>query len=164
MGPNGGDASETPTGRSEPLVRPYGYVEKEAIIRRMADRDLYLGNKFAAMPTKHDEEFEFVISVSKETFPLTTHHHRLIDGGGNDWAAFESAVDTARSLFREEGRLLIHCKAGISRSSTLVATTIAAEEDMRFSDALAIVQDARPFAIPNPALHELAVTYLAAKT
>nr|WP_245757975.1 dual specificity protein phosphatase family protein [Halobiforma haloterrestris] len=58
--------------------------------------------------------------------------------------------------------MLIHCKAGISRSSTLVATAIAAEEDRRFREALRIVQEARPFAMPNPALHELAVVYLAA--
>ncbi|MGA9401335.1 protein-tyrosine phosphatase family protein [Haladaptatus sp.] len=144
------------------LVRPVGYVEDRAVIRRLGDRNLYLGNRFAACPDYHDREFDYVLSASTEKQPLTTHHHPLIDGTGNEWFAFESAVDAARRLYRADGSLLIHCKAGISRSSTLVATTLAAEEDRRFHDALALVQEARPYAMPNPALHELSVIYLAA--
>lgn len=152
------DAENAP----ELLVRPVGYVEDRAVIRRLGDRDLYLGNRFAARPDYHDREFDYVLSASTERHPLTTHHHPLIDGTGNEWSTFESAVDAARRLYRADGSLLIHCRAGISRSSTLVATTLAAEENRRFHDALALVQEARPYAMPNPALHELAVVYLAA--
>lgn len=147
---------------SEIFVRPVGYVEDRAVIRRIGDRDLYLGNRFAAHPDYHDREFEYVLSASTEDHPLTTHHRPLIDGRGNEWSAFEAAADTARRLYRTAGSLLVHCTAGISRSSTLVATALAAEEDRTFHDALALVQDARPHAMPNPALHELGVIYLAA--
>ena len=156
VGPSGGDGGE-----SDPLVRPFGYVEGRPILRRIADRDLYLGNWLAATQEPDEREFDFVLSVTEDRYPLTTHHCPLIDGPGNEWTAFEEAVDTARSLYRREGPVLIHCKAGISRSSTIVATTLAAEEHRRLREALEIVQDARPFAIPNPALHELAVVYLA---
>ena len=148
----------------KPLVRQMGYVEDEPIIRRIGDRDLYLGNALAASPEHHDRAFEYVLSATDDEHPLTTHHRPLTDGPGNDWPAFEAAVDTARRLYRQEGSVLIHCKAGISRSTTLVATALAAEEDRRFRDALAIVQDARPYAMPNPALHALAVIYLAARS
>ena len=146
----------------EVFVRPKGYVEDEAVVRRIGDRDLYLGNEAAADPERHDRTFEYVLSASSEAYPLTTHHRPLTDGPGNAWTAFEDAVDTARRLYRREGSLLVHCRAGISRSTTLVATALAAEEDRRFRDALALVQDARPAALPHPALHELAVVYLAA--
>lgn len=162
------DSTETPSPDAErppePLVRPKGYVEDEAIVRRIGDRNLHLGNALAANPEYHDRTFECVLSATDEEQPLTTHHRPLTDGPGNEWGAFEGAVDTARRLSRRDGPVLIHCKAGISRSTTLIATALAAEEDRRFRDALGIVQDARPLAMPNPALHALAVIYLAARS
>lgn len=146
------------------IVRPLHHIEDEAVIRRIGDRDLYLGNWRAADPAQHDRTFTYVLSPTSSTHPLTTHHCPLNDNADNEWKAFEKAVDTARMLYRRDGSLLIHCTAGISRSSTLIATTIAAEEDRTFHDALAIVKQARPTANPNPALHEWAVIYLAAQT
>lgn len=146
-----------------PLVRPFGYVEDRPIVRRIGDRALYLGNKFAAEADQRTPQFEFVLSATAQPSPLTTHHCPLEDGPGNDWHAFERAVDTARELYTREGSVLVHCKAGISRSSTLIATALAAEENRPFREALDIVQRARPFAMPNPALQTLAVIYLAAQ-
>jgi atypical dual specificity phosphatase len=151
------------TDDSTPLVRPKGYVADVPVVRRIGDRDLYLGNELAADPDNHDRTFEYVLSATAESGPLTTHHRPLTDGPGNEWAVFEAAVDTARTLHRRNGSVLVNCKAGISRSTTIIATTLAAEEDRAFRDALAIVQDARPYAMPNPALHELAVVYLASR-
>lgn len=145
-----------------PFVRPKGHVADEPIIRRIGDRDLFLGNARAARPDAHDLTFEYVLSATSEERPLTTHHRPLSDGPSSEWAAFEAAADDARALYRRDGRTLIHCEAGISRSAALVATAIAAEEDRPFADALDDVHDARPLAMPHPALHELAVIYLAA--
>ena len=147
---------------SDPTVRPFGYVEDHPVIRRIGDRELFLGNVYAADPERHDRRFDFVLSVTPDEHPLTTRHHPLEDGPGNDWLAFEAAVDAARGLIRSDGSVLIHCRAGISRSTALVATALAAEEDLRFRDALDAVQEARPHAMPHPALHEFAVIYLAA--
>lgn len=144
------------------LVRSFGYVEERPVVRRVGDRDVYLGNAHAADPESHDRSFEYVLSATDERYPLTTHHRPMVDGSGNEWSVFEKAIGTSRSLYRRQGSVLIHCNAGISRSSTIIATTIAAEEDRQLRDALAAVQDARPFAMPHPALHELAVVYLAA--
>jgi atypical dual specificity phosphatase len=155
---NEGLSGDTPT----PLVRPFGDVEEHAVIRQIGTSDLYLGNELAADPTYHDREFGFVLSATEKPCPLTTHHHPLVDGSGNEWSDFRTAVDRCRTLYRQDGSVLVHCSAGISRSSTLLATTIAAEEQRTFREALEIVQKARPYAMPNPALHELAVVYLAA--
>lgn len=160
-----GDGPTASDAETEPalLVRPKGYVEDEPVIRRIGDRDLYLGNALAARPDHHGRTFEYVLSATDEEHPLTTHHRPLTDGPGNEWAAFEAAVDTARALYRRDGSVLVHCKAGISRSSTLVAAALAAEESLEFGDALGLVHEARPHAMPNPALHKLAVMYLAAR-
>jgi hypothetical protein len=148
---------------SEITVRPIGYVEHGPVIRRIGERDLFLGNEHAADSGQHDQSFGHVVSVSSDDYPLTTHHYPLEDGPGNDWTAFEQAVDTARTLYQQDGSVLIHCKAGISRSSTIIATVLAAEESRHLHDALSIVLKARPSATPHPALHELAVVYLAAR-
>lgn len=145
------------------FVRPFGYVEDRAVIHRIGDRNLYLGNRFAADPANHDKEFEYVLSATENEHPLTTHHHPLVDGPGNDWVDFAAAVDTARRLHRRDGSLLIHCTAGISRSSTLIATTLAAEAEMDLAAAFAVVRGARPSALAHPALYKLAVVYLAAQ-
>ncbi|WP_336330341.1 dual specificity protein phosphatase family protein [Haloarcula sp. CGMCC 1.2071] len=156
MGQNDASAS------TDCAVRPVGFVSDAPVIRQIGDRPLFIGNKHAARPEAHDRSFKHVLSATAEAYPLTTAHHPLTDGPGNEWAAFEAAVDTARRFVRADGPALIHCKAGVSRSSTLLATAIAAEEDRPLSTALAAVQEARPIATPNPALYELAVIYLAA--
>ncbi|WP_049902419.1 protein-tyrosine phosphatase family protein [Halococcus agarilyticus] len=163
MNPDETAATQNQLETPEPIVRPFGYVADEPIVRRIGERELFLGNEIAADPARHERTFEFVLSATTDEQPLTTHHHPLDDGPDNDWPTFEAAVDAARALYRRDGSLLIHCKAGISRSSALVATTIAAEEDQRLDDAFAIVHGARPHAVVHPALHESAVIYLAAR-
>lgn len=145
-------------------VRPFRYVEDHAVVRRVGDRDCYLGNWRAADPDHCDRSFDHVLSLSDDAYPNTTHHRPMVDGPENDWRAFETAVDTARRLHRRDGSLLVHCTAGISRSTTVLATALAAEEGIGFRRALADVQDARPHAQPHPALHEQAVVYLAARS
>lgn len=163
-------ADEPPSWEADPAsgayVRPIGHVEDRPVVRRIADRDLYVGNAHAAVPGRVGREcdrpeFDHVLTVSRDAQPLTTHHRPLVDGADCDWAAFERAVDAARRLSRDSA-LLVHCRAGISRSSAVAATALAAEEGRRFADALDLVQDARKHAIPHPRLHELGVAYLGA--
>lgn len=155
---------EEPLGDEQTVyVRPKGYGEDVPVARRIDERELFLGNALAAASENCCRKFDYVHSVCTRAFSSTTHHHPLDDGPDNSWERFESAVDTARRLHRSEGSVLIYCKLGISRSSAVAATVIAAEENLRFHDALATVQDARPHAVPNPSLHELAVIYLASR-
>lgn len=146
-----------------PRVRPLGHVEDHAVVRQIGDLDLYLGNEHAADATRHGRSFASVLSLTEEPRPLTTHHRPLVDGPEITWPAFDAAVGTARDLYRQDGAVLVHCRAGISRSTTVLATTIALEDERPFREALTAVQDARPFAVPHPALHRIAVTYLAAR-
>lgn len=148
---------------ADPIVRPIAFVEDEPVVRRIGDRDLFIGNELAADPSRHDHRFEAVLSVSTDSHPGTTHHHPLDDGPENRWEDFAAAIETARDLYRESPPVLVNCTAGVSRSTTVIATTLAAEEGRPFRDALAAVQRVRPVATPHPALHELAVYYLAAE-
>lgn len=151
-------------GLADPVVRPFGYVEDHPVIRRLGERDLYIGNARAADADRTGCSFDYVLSTTSDRRPLTTHHHPLVDGDEAEWRAFEAAADAARRLVRRDGSLLVHCKAGVSRSSALLATALAAEERVPLRDSLATVQRYRPVAMPHPSLHELAVIYLAART
>lgn len=146
------------------FVRVLGAEPVEPVVRRIGDRELYLGNRSAADPAAHGQRFDHVVSATLSEQPLTTHHCPMHDGPNTDWNTFAAAVDTVRSCVRREGTTLVHCKAGISRSATLIATTIAAEEARTFEASFEIVRRDRADAISHPALLEHAVCYLAAET
>lgn len=144
------------------LVRPLGFVPDDVVLARVGDRDAYIGNVHAADPAAHDRSFEYVLSATTDPQPLTTHHCPLVDGADNDWRTFAAAVETTRDLLARDGATLVHCRAGISRSTTLLAAAIAANEGRGLHEALDAVNRARPFATPNPPLLSDAITYLAA--
>lgn len=126
-------------------------------------RDAAAPHRDDAAQHRDSPDFDAVLSVGSDSYSATTHHRPLVDGPETDWPAFAAAVETARHLHRADGSLLVHCKAGISRSVAVLATTLAAAENRSFHDALSVVQAARPHAIPHPALHRLGVIYLAAR-
>lgn len=153
---SGGDHSDTV------LVRPFGWVPDRAVIRRIGERTVFIGNGHAADPTYHDVAFEHVISTTAEPRPLTTHHHPLVDGHDVEWRAFAAAVDDTRRFLDCECPTLVHCRAGISRSAAILTAALAVTDDLGVRTAMDLVQDARPLAMPHPALFELAVLYRAA--
>ena len=103
-----------------------------------------------------------MVSLTRERQPATTHHHPFADDRDHDTAALRAAVDTTRALLDTDDSVLVHCKAGVSRSAAVLATAVAASDGQSLGDALDVVQRARPVATPHPALVLTAVTYLAA--
>jgi|GEM_PF-2300325 len=144
-----------------PHVRPFGWHPEVPIVRQIGDRPLFLGNRFAADPERSGRTFDAVLTVAEDREPGTTHFRPLVDSTDARWERFRPAVDTARRLYRADGDLLVHCKAGISRSTTVVAATIATEEDRRLSEAVDVVLEHRPYAVAHPQLRKLAAYYVA---
>lgn len=144
-------------------VRPYGYVADEVVCERLGDREAYVGNEHAADSARNDRSFEYVLSATSDPKSMTTHHCPLVDGPDNDYRAFADAVDVTGDLLGRDGSTLVHCKVGVSRSPALLATAVAVAERRSLRDALRVVDDARPIAMPHPAVLETAVTYLAAR-
>lgn len=154
----------TDTGDGVPdIARPKSFVADGPVIRRIGERDVYLGNRHATDPEAHDREFAFVVSVNADPGPLTTHHRPLHDGPGNPWGDFAAAVDAVRECMRRDGSVLVNCKAGVSRSTTVLSAAMAVEEGATFRAAYEAVRRARKWAIPHPRLCELGVYYVAAE-
>jgi|AntRauTorcE11898_2_1112593.scaffolds.fasta_scaffold05771_2 atypical dual specificity phosphatase len=150
------------TADGDAVVRPFGYVHDEPVLVRVPGSDAWLGNVHAAKESADRRSFGYVLSLTETAQPATTHHRPFADARDHDAAAFRAAVDDARVLLARDGALLVHCKAGISRSAAVLATAIAAADGKSFREALTRVHDARAVATPHPALVESVITYLAA--
>lgn len=54
----------------------------------------------------------------------------------------------------QDGVVLIHCNAGVSRAAAIVIGFLMTFEEMEFTRALSLVKSARPSICPNPGFVE----------
>ena len=64
-------------------------------------------------------------------------------------AHFEKCLKFIARALLDGGRVLVHCFAGRSRSSTVVAAYVMATEGLTLTDTMQLIKDARPCAQPN---------------
>ena len=135
----------------------------KAVAARIGDRDLWIAN-IGAIRSNHlsamDLYPEYVVSVNQSTTWATTDHHPLKDGHINDPQKFATAVEATRDNIKADGTVIVNCSAGISRSSTVITTAIAAEDDISFTAAVKEIKQTRQQANPHPKLQLNAYTYL----
>ena len=70
----------------------------------------------------------------------------LVDGP-NDLAVFEWAVSNLTSLLEKYRRVVVHCRAGRSRSIAVVAAYLKRAQGIEAADALEFVKSKRPSAL-----------------
>lgn len=108
----------------------------------------------------HSEKFDRVVSLAGAEYTTESEglvHHPLRDGE-NDFADFAAAVETVREGLRSDDSMLVHCQAGASRSVTVLATALAAENETHFDSELYTCQMTGVY--PSPELLDLAKEYL----
>ena len=135
----------------------------KAIAARVGDRDLWIGNVGAIKPRLLSElelDPEYVVTVNGTATAATTDHYPLKDQQVNDHQQFSAAVGTTRARIRNEGTVLVNCSVGVSRSATVIATAIAAEDGLLFDAVVAEIRNHRPRANPHPKLRLNAYGYL----
>jgi len=138
-------------------------LSPKAIAARVGDRDLWIGNVGAIKPrllAEMDLDPEYVVSVNGTATAATTDHYPLKDQYVNDHQQFSHAVAATRNRMRSDGTVLVNCSVGVSRSATVIATAIAAEDGLSFDAAVAEIRDHRPRANPHPKLQLNAYAYL----
>jgi len=135
----------------------------QALAARIGNRNLWIANG-GAIESNHlsamDLDPEHVVSVNKNATWATTDHHPLKDGFINDQEEFSAAVETTREHIRADGTVIVNCAAGISRSSTVIATALAAEENRSFAAVVEEIKETRRRARPHPKLKLNAYAYL----
>lgn len=100
-------------------------------MHRKITSNLYIGSGMDAI--SHGDEFDAVVSLADEN-KFTTDKYLLTDGDHN-YEKFSSAVDTIREHIREDNTVLVHCRAGISRSVSAAIAAYVCETDVSFDIA-----------------------------
>lgn len=62
-------------------------------------------------------------------------------------------------VLRQKGVVLVHCNAGVSRSSSIVIGYLMQREGLSFEDAYSQVKLARPSVHPNPGFYQQLQSY-----
>ena len=78
------------------------------------------------------------------------HVSELDTPGANLRKHFEKCTAFINQAIAEGGKVLVHCYAGISRSSTIVIQYLMKEYGMKFAQAHLHVRNQRWFICPNP--------------
>ena len=107
-----------------------------------------------------------VVSLLDRHFHLPDlNHHKLIRIADTCGADLDAALRVAlpfihRELAQPNGRVLVHCEAGQSRSSSVVVAALmamprlAGRQSLDADDALALVREQRPIVRPNAGFME----------
>jgi len=163
MTTSGDSGSETGQAVQTVPENPDPDLAPKAIAAQVGDRDLWIGNVGAIKPRLLAEmnlDPEYIVSVNGTATEVTTDHYPLKDEHVNDHEQFSNAVTATRNRIRCDGTVLVNCSVGVSRSATVIATAIAAEEGLSFDASVTEIRETRPRAQPHPKLQCNAYAYL----
>lgn len=130
---------------------------REKVVTEIVEKKLYLTDMMAANDLKILKKYgiEGVISLGgfHEQPSYIVHegihyNHIYIDDCENEPISqyFDDAIWFIDKI---DGPVLVHCWAGISRSSTIVIAYLIKQKDMTFQEAVNYVQERRTFIAPN---------------
>ena len=129
---------------------------------------LYLGSQSAAisLPFLTAKAITHIISVGCPNTPTPAHfkdpsktHLKLPLNDDSSGVPICTTVEQGVTFICEatcnpNAKVLVHCKAGISRSSTLIAAYLMQKQRMSLRAALALIIQKREQACPNPGFLE----------
>ena len=162
---NSGDRGESETAEAIRTVPEDADPDRfpSALVARIGDRNLWIGNEGASKPENLDTmglNPTAVITVNQQSRAATTDHYPLKDGYINEQDVFTAAVDATRRQIKDDGSVVVNCAAGISRSATVIATAIAAENNITLPAAIKEIRQTRERARPHSKLRLSAQAYL----
>jgi len=104
-------------------------------MRQVRD-NLWIGDCLDAK--RHHEDFDTIISMVRiDQYDSGHADYRFpIADGSHDHYTFAKAVRQARASYDDGDKLLVHCQAGVSRSTAVVTAMLAVKEDKSWEDVL----------------------------
>ena len=97
---------------------------------RQVHQNLYIGN--ASDGLQKGGKFENVISLA-DTNKNTTHSYEITDGN-HDYEIFKEAVEMTVNMLEKEEKTLVHCRAGISRSTSVATAALTIVNDSTWNE------------------------------
>ena len=123
--------------------------------------NLYLGTYKDALNLTflQDHDITHIVNASKERnfYPHRIKYRSIYidDTPESDISAyFEPTSKFIDKAICASGNVLVHCMAGISRSSTLVVAYLVSKKSMTLDAALELVREKRPIVEPNSGFME----------
>lgn len=122
---------------------------------------LFLGNLSAATDIEwlKEQKITHILTVDSCPLPrkiqellpnLVTKYIQVTDMPREDLLThFEDSYEFIDYALESNGRILVHCYFGVSRSSTIVIAYVMKKHSKSFSDAFQMVKDKRQFVAPN---------------
>ncbi|KAH7109958.1 protein-tyrosine phosphatase-like protein [Dactylonectria macrodidyma] len=118
---------------------------------------LYLGPCSAASSSSFLTSNGIIAVISIGSTPsekvdgVTYHRISMADSPSSSISeAIKTTNTIIDSVAEADGKVLVHCSAGISRSPTLIAAYLMSRQDMSLKEALGAIVSARPAVCPNP--------------
>eukprot|EP01105_Mastigella_eilhardi_P007287 TRINITY_DN18788_c0_g1_i1.p1 TRINITY_DN18788_c0_g1~~TRINITY_DN18788_c0_g1_i1.p1 ORF type:complete len:307 (-),score=83.33 TRINITY_DN18788_c0_g1_i1:136-942(-) len=122
---------------------------------------LFLGDEKDAFSAASCARFRITHVVSvvavdpapyRRLLPVTVREHMVVpvlDEKDADLRPYFSQTNAFIARGRREGRVLVHCVCGVSRSATVVVAYLLATQHLDYSEAMRLVIDRRSCAYPN---------------
>ena len=123
------------------------------------DDKLWLGNLIAAenIEDLKSKNITKVLSALKVYFPTYDQNffiHKAIDIDDSNNQNIIQYFGECLNFINGEQNVLVHCGAGISRSSSIVIAYIMWKRKMNYDDAIKFVKEKRAFIWPNPGFRD----------
>jgi predicted protein tyrosine phosphatase/8-oxo-dGTP pyrophosphatase MutT (NUDIX family) len=124
---------------------------------------LFLGNQISAQDRSfiQREGITHILNCASNDCPSDIHphvqYHNIAIPDECDASLTPSlpqAISFIRNAKKEDGKILVHCEAGISRSVSILIAYLIVEEDKTYRQALTEIQALNPRAQPNPTFVE----------
>jgi protein-tyrosine phosphatase len=144
----------------------YGHGEYEYTdISMIVPGLLWLGNIEASKDTELLKKEGITTVINTSTGGLIHSNdginriwHPLLDGPGNNQKQMDDAINDVVTLIKNKVPTLVHCRAGVSRSATVLCAAFALtnEPPITFDQARDVIIKIRPCINPHYALRQLA--------
>jgi dual specificity MAP kinase phosphatase len=123
-------------------ILPYLFIGN---YRDASNREL-----FAELGVTHVINVTGTLPLSFESDGIRYKRLPASDSGSQNLSQyFDEAIEFIESARATEGRVLVHCQAGVSRSPSIVLAYLIARSRRSLSDAFTHVKERRPIVAPN---------------
>jgi protein-tyrosine phosphatase len=117
------------------------------------DDQIFIGDAESHKQAK-EKGIRHILNVAKEVDyapPKGVDYKKvpLTDDGGNPCSEIQEAVDVLAKMIEAGGKVLVHCRAGVSRSVSIVAAYYHRYEGWPLQGALEAIKEKRPVANPR---------------
>lgn len=149
---------------SNPNVYPYGYVNN--IIINGNRTNLHIGDQWSIVNKEQliKNKISHILNMTPVEFhkfyEIIYYQVPLLDIPSQDILTYlDRTYDIIDNVISNGGNILIHCQAGISRSSSVLIAYIMRKYQVNYNTAYGIVKSARNIIEPNDGFKQQLLMY-----